>query len=54
MASLFVSRLIFLFIYTVLYAYHLLLYYIQIKPGIVREGVSALCGTQDKLSRVYK
>ena len=26
----------------------------QIKPNIVREGVSALCGTRDKLSRVYK
>ena len=26
----------------------------QIKPSIVREGVSALYGTRDKLSRVYK
>ena len=26
----------------------------QIKPNIVREGVSALYGTQDKLSCVYK
>ncbi len=26
----------------------------QIKPNIVREGVYALYGTRDKLSRVYK